>query len=83
MKLLRFQPGAPGAEANTIGHGTETWVTSNSSWIVEVPDHVADFMLADGRSGAVMVEDPPPVKGMKGGGAIVRCPCCHHAWREG
>jgi hypothetical protein len=51
-------------------------VISNSSWIVEVPDHVADFMLQDGRSGCVLVEDS------KGKGPIITSPCCHFAWRE-
>ena len=64
----------PGAE--TITHGAQGWVVNNGSWIVEVPDEIARFMLADGRSGCLPVEDPP------GEGPIITCPCCHFAWRE-
>jgi hypothetical protein len=39
-------------------------------------DECADFMIADGRSGAMLAEDPP------GKGELVRCPCCHHGWRR-
>jgi hypothetical protein len=76
MKLLKFQVTPPGAQADTISHGGQVWVVSNSSGLVLLPDEVANFMLQDGRSGCVLVEDPP------GPGELLRCPCCHHAWRR-
>ena len=65
---LRMQPGT-----DSVTHGEQGWIPNSHSHIVEVPDDVGRFMLADGRSGCVLVEDPEP-------GEIV-CPCCHHAWK--
>jgi hypothetical protein len=54
--------------AESIGHGGRTYVVSNTDWTVEVPDHVADFMIQDGRSGARIIEEPE--------GETVICPHC-------
>jgi hypothetical protein len=70
MKLLMHK----GAESVT--HGTESYIVNNGSWIVEVPDHVGRFMLDDGRSGCVLYEPP------EGEGRLISCPCCHYSWRE-
>jgi hypothetical protein len=76
MKLVKMPMMAPGCEPNTIGHGDRSWVVSNSSGLVWLPDEVADFMIADGRSGAMLAVDPP------GDGELLRCPCCSFAWRR-
>ena len=54
MKRLKMQPGS----SEPVCHGTESYAVSNVDWTVLVPDHVAGFMLEDGRSGCVLVEDP-------------------------
>jgi hypothetical protein len=75
MKLLRM-PISP-MQGDTVSHGGSGWLVNNQSGIVSVPDHVADFMLADGRSGCQPVTDP-----LVEGGEIITCPCSHHAWRR-
>jgi hypothetical protein len=76
MKLLKMSLMAPGCEPNTIGHRGKSYVVSNSSGLVWVDDECADFMIADGRSGATLAVDPP------GDGELLRCPCCSFAWRR-
>jgi hypothetical protein len=65
-----------GCEPNTVSHGTQSWIVSNSSGLVEVPDEVGRWMLQDGRSGCVEVKPP------EGKGELLSCPCCHFAWRR-
>jgi hypothetical protein len=75
MKLLKMPLMAPGCEPNTIGHRGKTYVVNNASGLVWVDDECADFMIRDGRSGAMLAVDPP------GPGELIRCPCCHFGWR--
>jgi hypothetical protein len=60
---LRMPPGS-----ETVTHGSQGWVVNNGSLIVELPDEIGRFMLADARSGCALVEDPP------GEGEIIEMP---------
>lgn len=67
---LQFQRGT-----DSVTHGGQGWIVSNTSWQCDLPDDVAAFMLADGRSGCSLVEEP------EGDGEAVHCPHCGYAWR--
>jgi hypothetical protein len=58
-----------------INHGGVRYIVSNISWIVEVPDHVGHFMLHDGRSGVIRLEEPE-------GNDVVSCPHCGFAFAK-
>lgn len=42
---------------DSVTHDQQGWTVNPFTQEVEVPDHVANFMLMDGKSGAVLVED--------------------------
>jgi hypothetical protein len=65
---------APGCEPNTIGHRGKSYTVNNGSGLVWVDDECAAFMIADGRSGAVLIEGLPE--------GFIRCPCCHTAFER-
>ena len=53
---------------DSVTHGSEGWTPSNLSWIVELPDEIGRFMLEDGRSGAILIDEP--------GHDAITCPHC-------
>jgi hypothetical protein len=71
MKRLQMQPGTN----EPIFHDGKAYPVSNIDWTCLVPDHVADFMIADGRSGAQLIEDPE-------GDDVIICPYRQRAFKQ-
>jgi len=63
-KILQCQIGT-----DELNHGNEKFVVDNRTWRVRVPDHIANFMLADGRAGVYQIPDAVRVK-------LDECPKC-------
>ena len=55
---------------DSIGHGTVNYVVSNQNWQIELPDKIGEFLLANGKTGAVQIMEPAP--------ETVTCPQCKH-----
>jgi len=75
VKLLRM-PFAGAYTGDTIHHRGKTYLVNNQSLIAAVDDETFDFMVRDGRSGCLPVEDPI------GPGELIDCPCCRYRWRR-
>ena len=61
---------------DSVTHGQDGYIVSNLDWTVEVPDEVGRFMLQDGKSGAVLIEDEPEPE-------LLTCPKCGHTFSKG
>ena len=64
-KILQCQWGT-----DELNHGGEKWIVDNRTWRVQVPDHVANFMIQDGRSGVRLITEGTDDQ-------TVICPHCH------
>ena len=61
-----------------INHGTQKFTVSNISWQVSLPDEIANFMIADGRAGIVLIGPEPDPEDE----TTSTCPHCGHFFKK-